>query len=107
MQNMIENKMQTEKQCKITYNYHTHTYRCRHANGAIEEYIKRAIACGITHMGFSDHVPYMCANGVELCHRVPVAEVGEYFAEISALREKYKEQIDIKIGFEMEYYPRH
>lgn len=91
----------------MTYNYHTHTYRCHHANGGIEEYIKRAIACGITHMGFSDHAPYICTNGSESSFRVPVAEVGEYFLEISDLREKYKEQIDIKIGFEMEFYPKH
>ncbi|MBQ7821428.1 MAG: histidinol-phosphatase [Clostridia bacterium] len=99
-----ESKTQTEK---MTYNYHTHTYRCRHANGKIEEYIKRAIACGVTHMGFSDHAPYICTNGVESVFRVPVSEVGGYFSEISALKEKYKEQIDIKIGFEMEFYPRH
>lgn len=106
---MIEKgkKTQTEAMREMTYNYHTHTYRCRHANGKIEEYIKRAIACGITHMGFSDHAPYICTNGRESTFRVPVAEVKEYFSEIFELREKYKKQIDIKIGFEMEFYPRH
>lgn len=91
----------------MTYNYHTHTYRCHHASGGIEEYIKRAVSCGITHMGFSDHAPYICTNGAESTFRVPVAEVGEYFSEISDLREKYKEKIDIKIGFEMEFFPKH
>ena len=28
---------------KITYNYHTHTTRCRHAQGADEEYVLAAI----------------------------------------------------------------
>ena len=91
----------------MNYNYHTHTYRCHHAKGEIKEYINRAIACGITHMGFSDHAPYICSSGFESPFRVPVAEVGEYFLEISDLREKYKEQIDIKIGFEMEFYHKH
>jgi len=101
---MIENesKVQTEK---MTYNYHTHTYRCHHAYGKVEEYIKRAIDCGVTHMGFSDHVPHICANGIESAFRVPASEMKDYFSEISALREKYKEQIEIKIGFEMEYFP--
>lgn len=89
----------------MDYNYHTHTYRCRHASGTIEEYILRAIECSVKYMGFSDHFPYICTNGDEAGFRVPVAEAKEYVAEVDALRQKYKDKIDIKIGFEMEYYP--
>lgn len=91
----------------MTYNYHTHTYRCGHAIGEIEEYIKRAIQGGIKYMGFSDHIPYICSDGFESDFRVKVEEVGAYFSEIELLREKYKDKIEIKIGFEMEYYPLH
>ena len=38
-------------------NYHTHTYRCRHAYGSEREYIEAAIRMGIAELGFSDHVP--------------------------------------------------
>ena len=55
-------------------------------------------------MGFSEHMPYICSNGVEASYRLAVAEVKDYIAETSALREKYKDSIDIKIGFEIEYY---
>ena len=89
----------------MNYNYHTHTYRCSHASGSIEEYILRAIECGMEHMGFSDHMPYICSDGYESSYRVPVAEGKDYIAEVALLREKYKDKIDIKIGFEMEYYP--
>ncbi len=89
----------------MDYNYHTHTYRCHHASGTVEEYIQRAIECGVKYMGFSDHMPYICTDGTEAGYRVPVAEAGDYIEEVSALREKYKDKIDIKIGFEMEYYP--
>ncbi len=89
----------------MNYNYHTHTYRCRHATGTEEEYIERAIANGIKYMGFSDHVPLKFDDGFELRSRVPVDSAAEYVATISALREKYKDKIDIKIGFEMEYFP--
>lgn len=88
----------------MDYNYHTHTYRCHHASGTPEEYIKRAIEGGIKFMGFSDHIPHICKNGEETFYRILVAEVEEYFAELSMLREKYKDKIDIKIGFETEYY---
>ncbi len=91
----------------MIYNYHTHTYRCSHASGTPEEYIKRAIDCGIKHMGFSDHIPFTFPDGYESYYRVPMAEVGDYVSELLTLREKYKDKIDIKIGFEMEYYPSH
>ena len=88
----------------MNYNYHTHTIRCGHATGEVEEYIKRAISCGIKFMGFSDHIPYVCSNNTESNFRVPYNEGKAYVQEISYLREKYKNEIEIKIGFEMEYY---
>lgn len=88
----------------MDYNYHTHTKRCSHATGTEEEYILRAISGGIKYMGFSDHAPYVCINGEESGYRVPMSEAGQYVADIAALRDKYKGQIDISIGFEMEYY---
>lgn len=91
----------------MNYNYHTHTFRCSHASGTEEEYIQRAIAGGIKHMGFSDHMPFVFPDGYESGFRVPVTQVEDYFKTLSALREKYKDQIDIHIGFEMEYYPKH
>lgn len=89
----------------MNYNYHTHTVRCSHATGNSEDYIKRAIECGVKYMGFSEHIPFMFTDGCESAYRMPVNQVSDYFAELSSLREKYKTQIDIKIGFEMEYYP--
>ena len=89
----------------MNYNYHTHTYRCGHANGADEDYIKRAIEGGIKTLGFSDHVPLRFADGSESSYRCPTDEAEEYIESITALREKYRDKLDIKIGFEMEYYP--
>lgn len=91
----------------MDYNYHTHTYRCGHASGTAEEYIKRAIENGIKRMGFSDHMPLKLSDGTESGYRVPVCEGKNYCEEIKALREKYKSEIDIKVGFEMEYYAGH
>ena len=36
-------------------NYHTHTWRCHHADGTEREYVENAIAAGIKILGFSDH----------------------------------------------------
>ncbi|MBQ4516683.1 MAG: histidinol-phosphatase [Clostridia bacterium] len=89
----------------MIYNYHTHTHRCGHASGAEEEYIEAAIKNGIKYMGFSDHMPLKFADGSESGYRVPTAEGKIYCEQIKALSKKYKGKIDIKVGFEMEYYP--
>ena len=89
----------------MNYNYHTHTFRCGHASGTEEEYIKRAIDCGIKYMGFADHAPLNFPEAKDLKFRVPVDKVEDYFSTLKALREKYKDKIDLKFGFEMEYYP--
>lgn len=89
----------------MDYNYHTHTYRCSHATGTEEEYIERAIANGIKYMGFSDHIPFASDDGFESTYRIPAAQVKDYHDTIAQLREKYKDKIEIKIGFEAEYYP--
>ena len=36
---------------------HNHTKRCNHAEGEIEDYIKRAIELNIDIYGFSEHAP--------------------------------------------------
>ncbi len=89
----------------MDYNYHTHTRRCGHASGRDEEYIVRAIEGGIKHMGFSDHAPFVFPDGTESSYRVQMHDARNYFESLNELRKKYKDKIDIKIGFEMEYYP--
>ena len=86
-------------------NLHTHTYRCHHATGTPEEYIKRAIENGIEVLGFSEHAPFLFPNGFQSGYRLKVEDAQEYFAELNALKEKYKNKLTIYIGFEMEYYP--
>ena len=87
------------------FNYHTHTYRCLHANGTDEEYVVAAIKAGLKVLGFSDHVPH---PGYETHpSRMPYSMKDEYLTSLKALKEKYKDQIDIKIGFECEYYPEY
>ena len=85
--------------------YHTHTYRCKHARGSEEEYIERAIAEGLTILGFADHAPMPYEKGFVSTYKMLPEEIGDYFSALLSLKEKYKNKIDIKIGFETEYYP--
>lgn len=88
----------------MDYNYHTHTYLCRHAFGTVEEYVARAVDNGIKYMGFSEHAPLRFPDGYESEARLYVDNVGSYFDTIREVAEKYRDKIDIIIGFEMEYY---
>ena len=89
----------------MNYSYHNHTFYCSHATGTPEEYVKRAIECGVKHMGFSEHCPLVFSTGLQSKYRLQYEDIGAYFEELLNLKEKYKNEIDIKIGFEMEYYP--
>ena len=44
-------------------NYHTHTFRCGHAENVPDEaYLQRAIEQGFTVLGFSDQTPSIRAR---------------------------------------------
>lgn len=88
----------------IRANYHTHTYRCKHAIGAEEDYVKSAIDSGLKILGFSDHAPYKFDIG-DL--RMNIVELEEYIQIVRELEEKYKNQIQIKCGLEIEYEPKY
>lgn len=87
------------------FNLHTHTHRCGHADGTDEEYVLHAIAQGYTKIGFSDHAPYVFPDGHESGFRIKQKDAQDYANSVRALQEKYKDQIEIKLGFELEYYP--
>ena len=89
---------------KLEYCYHSHTFRCGHAFGTDEEYVIKAIELGIKRLGFSDHV--ILPTGYNQPRIRGSYEVFEdYLESVRFLKEKYKNSIDIKVGFEAEYYP--
>lgn len=89
----------------LKFNYHTHTFRCNHAAGEDREYVESAIAAGVKVLGFSDHAPYCFPEGYYSTFRMPVERTGEYVASINRLKEEYKDEIKIYLGYELEYYP--
>ena len=88
-------------------NYHTHTFRCMHATGKDEDYVIAAIEAGITQLGFSDHTPWKYNSDFVAGMRMHISQFDDYYKSIASLKEKYKDQIDIKIGLECEYFPRY
>lgn len=88
-------------------NFHTHTTRCGHAFGKDRDYIEKAIKAGIKVLGFSDHAPMLFPDEKYYSNfRIKLKDVDDYFNSISLLKEEYKNDIEIHIGFEIEYLPK-
>lgn len=88
-------------------NYHTHTIRCQHASGSDESYVLSAIKTGFEELGFSDHTPWHYDTDFISHMRMHENELQGYLESVRCLKEKYKDQISIKIGLECEYFPKY
>ncbi len=87
-------------------NYHTHTTRCQHAFGTEREYVERAIREGLKILGFSDHAAVSFPNYYSKIRMSP-SEVEDYVTTVLDLRDEYRDDIEIHLGMEVEYYPDH
>ena len=90
---------------KMIANYHTHTFRCRHAIGTEREYIETAIARGLTTLGFADHAPQLFPDNYYSTYRMYPEEIENYVSTLLSLRDEYRNDIEILIGLETEYFP--
>lgn len=86
-------------------NYHTHTYRCKHAQDTEREYIEAAIDMGLKTLGFADHVPTPYKTGFVSGIRMDMQQAEEYVVTLRKLGREYKNEIQILVGFEAEYIP--
>ena len=84
-------------------NYHSHTVRCNHASGTEREYIEAAIEAGFKIYGVSDHVPQPYPEDFESHIRMKMSEIEDYTSTLIKLRDEYKNDIKILIGYEVEY----
>jgi len=84
-----------EKITKITANAHTHTTFCDGKCSA-EEMVKAAIEKGFTCLGFSGHG----YTDFDESYAMSRENTKRYREEILALKEKYRDQIDIVLGVE-------
>jgi histidinol-phosphatase (PHP family) len=84
------------------HNFHTHTYRCKHAQGEVEDYCKDAVRRGMKTLGFSDHTAIPDDRWLSL--RMSYAELPGYCAAIDQARLDFPE-LHILKGMECEYVP--
>lgn len=88
-------------------NYHTHTWRCKHASGEEREYVENAIAGGLKILGFSDHTPMPYEDGYVSSTKMDLDQLEDYVDTVLKLKEEYRNEIEIHLGLEAEYYPRY
>ena len=89
--------------------WHTHNEMCHHAVGSIEDYIKQAVGCRrINTIGISDHFPYEFVKNIERIpyqeYAITIPEIEDYLSTAENLKEKYKTNINVRIGFEVDYF---
>lgn len=84
----------------MKHNYHSHTTFCNHSSWEAEDLIKEAIKQGFETFGISEHI-FLPERKNEF--RLKSKErTFEYINEVSRLKEKYKDQINVLIGIEVE-----
>ncbi|KAG0034617.1 histidinolphosphatase [Podila clonocystis] len=92
------------------FSYHSHSGQfCNHAKGTLEQVVQAAIDRQFTSLGLSEHMPrykpeqlypeeaHLTTDDLQLLF-------DDYLTEAARLQEKYKDQIEIVIGFETEYF---
>ena len=82
---------------------HNHTTLCNHASGTIEQYIEAAIKNGTKYYGFSDHAPM----DFEPEYRMSFKQMNEYEEAVLKAKEKYKNECEILLGYEVDYIKGH
>jgi histidinol-phosphatase (PHP family) len=87
-------------------NYHTHTHRCFHAQGADADFAAAAKEQGFSVIGFSDHGPWPFKDYVSGM-RMPAAALEDYAESVFSLRAQYRGEMEILLGLESEYFPQY
>lgn len=96
-----------DKAVKPLVNYHTHTWRCLHAYGTEEEYVRQAIDTGFSVLGFADHTPWPYRSDFVAGMRMRLDQFQDYLDTVRGLGEKYAGQILIPVGLECEAFPEY
>ncbi len=83
-----------------TANWHTHTFRCKHASSDAEDYARAAADAGLKTLGFTDHMPTPDNRWASV--RMALDELPAYREAVALARERLPE-LNIYCGLECEY----
>lgn len=83
------------------YDYHTHTNFSGDSDTPIRSMLDRAVSLGLKEICITDHIDYDYPNDPDLF----TFSLEEYFSTLSALKEEYKKNLDVRIGVEFGLRP--
>jgi histidinol-phosphatase (PHP family) len=92
---------------RILRDGHIHSPYCPHGTkDSFELYVEQAIKLGLKEISFTEHMPlpgsFMEPEFLKTCSPT-LEEAEEYIRELNQIRDQYKHQIKINIGFEVDY----
>ena len=85
------------------HNFHTHTFRCKHAKGETDDYCRYAVSHGMKTLGFSDHSALPDDRWIR--SRMRYDEIQDYVGAVRGSQERFPE-LKILLGMECEYIPK-
>jgi histidinol-phosphatase (PHP family) len=103
-----------EKVSNLKKDGHTHTEFCPHGSGEdVELFIQRAIQLGFTEYSITEHnpLPKSFMDQASGAHEAIVTggmnmnDVETYLRKMHDLKHKYRSEIKINVGFEVDYLP--
>lgn len=86
----------------FTANWHSHTFRCKHAAGDVADYCAEAAKAGIKVLGISDHMPTRDGRWDRV--RMDYASMPSYIEAIEKARREYP-RLTLFKGLECEWCP--
>ncbi len=95
------------KVVKQLIDYHTHSRRCGHAEGTVQDYVRAAVDRGLCEIGISDHFPMQVLgfSGGDVCS-MPPEQLSCYISEVRQSRRRWGSEIEVRLGTEVDYVPR-
>lgn len=88
----------------LRQDYHTHTYRCKHAIGDVQDLASNALSQGLEVLGVSDHTALPDNWCPEI--RMDISELPGYVEAIEIAQQEFP-QLTILKGMECEYQERY
>ena len=85
-------------------NYHTHTFRCKHADGDVSDYAQAAVDKGLTVLGITDHTPLPDNRWLSI--RMGVSALPAYAGAIDEVQAR-EPGLTILKGAECEWAPEY
>ncbi|MGI6496653.1 MAG: histidinol-phosphatase [Kiritimatiellia bacterium] len=83
--------------------FHSHTFRCGHAEGTVDDLCRAALDAAIPVLGVSDHAPFPDNRFRD--SRMDFSEIEDYCRDVRAAQGAYAGRLRVLLGFEVDYFP--